>query len=38
VALEEAYGVSIPNDEMVTLTTMKAILDFAARSREVGPS
>lgn len=25
VALEEAYGISIPDDETMTLTTMKAI-------------
>lgn len=35
VALEEAYGISIPNDEMMILTTMKAIVEFTERSREV---
>ncbi len=35
VALEEAYGISIPNDEMTILTTMKAIVEFTERSREV---
>jgi acyl carrier protein len=35
VALEEAYGISISNDEMMMLTTMKAIVEFAGRSREV---
>ncbi len=33
VALEEAYGVTIPNDEMMMLTTMNAILEFTERSR-----
>ena len=35
VALEEAYGISIPNDEMMILTTMKAIVEFTERLREV---
>ena len=34
-ALEEAYGISISNDEMMTLRTMKAIVEFTERSREV---
>ncbi len=38
VALEEAYGISIPNDEMMILTTMKAIVEFTERSREVDQS
>lgn len=29
VALEEAYGVSIANDEIMNLKTMKAIVDFS---------
>lgn len=36
VALEEAYGISISNDEMMILTTMKAIVEFTERTREVG--
>ena len=32
VALEEAYGVSISDDEMIVLTTMKAIVEFTERS------
>lgn len=36
VALEKAYGISISNDEVMILTTMKAIAEFARRSREVG--
>ena len=35
VALEEAYGINISNDEMMILTTMKAIVEFAEHSREV---
>ncbi len=35
VALEEAYGISIPDDEMMVLTTMKAIVELTERSREV---
>lgn len=35
VALEEAYGISISNDEMMILTTMQAIVEFAEHSREV---
>lgn len=35
VALEEAYGISIPNDEMMILTTMTAIVEFVERSRGV---
>ena len=34
VALEEAYGISIPNDEVMSLTTMKAIVKLSERSRE----
>jgi citrate synthase len=30
-ALEEAYGVSISDDEMLALTTMKSILEFHKR-------
>jgi acyl carrier protein len=29
VALEEAYGISIPNDEIMSMTTMKAIVEFS---------
>lgn len=36
VALEKAYGVSISNDEIMNLTTMKAIVEFSQRSREAG--
>lgn len=36
VALEKAYGVSISNDEVMVLTTMKAIIKFSERSREAG--
>ena len=35
VALEEVYGISIPNDEVMILTTMKAIVEFVERSRGV---
>ena len=35
VALEEAYGISITNDEMMTLSTMKAIVEFMERPRKV---
>ncbi len=38
VALEKAYGINISNDEMMNLTTMKAIVEFTVRSREVGQS
>lgn len=31
-ALEEAYGLSVPNDEMMILTTMKAIIEFTKRT------
>lgn len=31
VALEEAYGIKIPNDEVVGLSTMKAIVEFSER-------
>ena len=34
-ALEKAYGISISNDEMMSLTTMKAIVEFTERSRGV---
>ena len=36
VALEKAYGVSISNDEVMILTTMKAIIEFSQRSRDAG--
>lgn len=35
VALEEAYGISIPNDEMMVLITMKAIVERLERSKGV---
>jgi len=35
VALEEAYGISIPNDKMMILTTMKAIIEILGRSQGV---
>lgn len=35
VALEEAYGIRIPNDEMMILTTMKAIVQILERSQGV---
>ncbi len=35
VALEEAYGISISNDEMMILTTMKSIVEFTERMGEV---
>ena len=35
VALEEAYGISIPNDEMMSLITMKAIVESLKRSQGV---
>ena len=34
-ALEEAYGISISNDEMMILTTMKSIVEFTERMGEV---
>lgn len=37
VALEKAYGISISNNEVMILTTMKAIVEFTKRSGEVGP-
>jgi acyl carrier protein len=33
MALEKAFGISIPNNEIMTLTTMKAIVDFSERFR-----
>jgi acyl carrier protein len=33
--LEKAYGISITNDEMMSLTTMRAIVELSQRSREV---
>jgi len=36
VALEKAYGVCISNDEVMILTTMKAIIEFSQRSRDAG--
>ena len=33
MALEEAYGISISDDEMMNLTTMKAIFEFSERLR-----
>ena len=38
MALEKAYGISITNDEMMVLTTMKAIVEFTERPRRVEPS
>lgn len=35
VALEKAYGISIPNDAMMTFTTMKAIVEILGRSQGV---
>lgn len=35
VELEKAYGISIPNDEVMILTTMKTIVEFTERLREV---
>jgi len=32
VALEDAYGLSIPNDEILSLNTMKAIVERCQRS------
>lgn len=37
-ALEEAYGVSISDEEILSLTTMKAILDFHERQAKTGAS
>jgi acyl carrier protein len=34
VALEAAYGISIPNDEILSLNTIKAILKRCQRSGE----
>jgi acyl carrier protein len=34
LALEEAYGISIPNDRFISLTTMKAIIELLECSRE----
>ena len=36
VALEEAYGVSIPNNEIMSLATMKAIIEFSERFGQDG--
>jgi acyl carrier protein len=36
VGLEEAYGISISNDDVMILTTMKAIVEFTKNSRGVG--
>lgn len=38
VALEEAYGISIPNDQMTSLVSMKAIVEFFQRSRSANPN
>ena len=35
VALEEAYGISIPNDEIMRFTTMRAIVELSERSQAV---
>ena len=32
VAMEEAYGISIPNDEIMNLTTMEAIVELSKRT------
>ena len=34
-ALEEAYGISISNDEMMILTKMKSIVEFTERMGEI---
>ena len=34
-ALEEAYGINIQDDQMMVLTTMKAIVEFMERSQEM---
>ena len=35
VALEKAYRISISNDQVIILTTMKAIVEFTKNSRSV---
>ena len=35
VALEKAYRISISNDQVIILTTMKAIVEFTKNSRGV---
>jgi len=35
VALEEAYGISIPNDQIMSLTTMKAIVNLLDKGQSV---
>lgn len=37
LALEDAYGIKIPNDEMMSLNTMKAIVEHCERSGNTGP-
>ncbi len=36
-AIEDALGISIPNDDVTKLTTMSAIVAFFDRHRRVGP-
>lgn len=38
VALEEAYGIRISNEQVVNLTTMKAILELVDRLPTDGPA
>jgi acyl carrier protein len=37
LALEDAYGITIPNDNMMSLNTMKAIVEHCQRSGNSGP-
>jgi acyl carrier protein len=37
LAIEEAYGIAIPNDQMMSLNTMKAIVEFYQRSGNTEP-